>query len=332
MIEVDYIGPLSTLAGWYNFQIKSSCHTARQNMPGISIGRDDSGDDEIISISGAVISEQLTVSSQQLAVNKEQVTAGPSNLPGGEAPQSAEPAASVTPVPVYMAAKSDFVSVVNLKKMGTYSITGRDLGDVLQKTYDYIDTELHGGHVGITVQVNDIAFFWPSKLAKACFAEKCITPEMFFEKVSRFMRVQAPEVSQQPEEKKSPEAEPAAPVTPTPVYMAAKSDSIPAPKKANRNRNEKGYRASIRKEGNASGKFYGHTVVFSGKFSKTKSSLSVLAAGQGFNVETDITNNTTILVSNHSGSLKELEAQRRISRGQPVRIITEDEFINLLPC
>lgn len=98
------------------------------------------------------------------------------------------------------------------------------------------------------------------------------------------------------------------------------------------------YRAEIGRDGDPEGEFFGETIVFSGNFYLPKKELSCIASIKGCNVENDFTSRTTILVVGNQNpkalkgkekSNKQLAAEKRILRGEDVRILTESDFVKI---
>lgn len=99
------------------------------------------------------------------------------------------------------------------------------------------------------------------------------------------------------------------------------------------------YRAGIEKEGNPDGEFWGESIAFSGNFNVDKKEYSILASEMGCNVDYNLVKRTTILIvgTQNKNSLKEGEeksrkqiaAEKRILKGDYIRILSEDDFIKL---
>jgi hypothetical protein len=143
IINVDYIGPLSSLDGWYNFLVKSSYHTARQNMPGVSFGRDDSGDDEIISISRESVWQDLYQQEEKGdSLSEEKIFPEP-GAPDTSAPAYMERESILKPDP-----KAAIVKSGQLKVENGVSPEGKNIPDITDypelKTIDIAFTSKGG--------------------------------------------------------------------------------------------------------------------------------------------------------------------------------------------
>lgn len=96
---------------------------------------------------------------------------------------------------------------------------------------------------------------------------------------------------------------------------------------------------SIARDGNPEGPLAGEEVAFTGALSITRREAAILAAKIGCNVAETIRKSTTILVvgnqdirylAGHSKSSKHRKAEQLIKKGQPIRILTENDFNHLL--
>lgn len=92
-------------------------------------------------------------------------------------------------------------------------------------------------------------------------------------------------------------------------------------------------------EGNVEGEFYGEVAVFTGKLSMTKSEVATIAADKGVASEGGVNGNTTILVvgiqnpdvlKGYSKSSKHRKAEKKISEGQDIKIMSERDFWSML--
>ena len=97
--------------------------------------------------------------------------------------------------------------------------------------------------------------------------------------------------------------------------------------------------APIRREGNPEGVLYGENLVFTGALEIPRREAADLAAAAGCNVESGVTKKTTLLVvgdqdvtklAGHSKSSKHRKAETLIEKGQPIRILRETDFKNLV--
>lgn len=98
------------------------------------------------------------------------------------------------------------------------------------------------------------------------------------------------------------------------------------------------YKSRINKEGNPNGLFYGEVIVFSGTFFQPKENLSIIASDKGCKVENAFTSRTTILVvgtqnpkalKGQEKSSKHKAAEKRIAKGEDVRILSENDFMSM---
>jgi DNA polymerase-3 subunit epsilon len=95
----------------------------------------------------------------------------------------------------------------------------------------------------------------------------------------------------------------------------------------------------VTREGNPDGPFYGEVVVFTGSLCIPRSEAADLAAKIGCCVEAGVTKRTTLLVvgdedidrlAGHDKSSKHRKAEELIQSGQPIRIIQESDFTELV--
>ncbi len=96
---------------------------------------------------------------------------------------------------------------------------------------------------------------------------------------------------------------------------------------------------SFAQEGDPDGPFFGETIVFTGALSLTRKEAASLAALAGCNVGDGVTKATTILVvgtqdkdrlAGYDKSSKHRKAEQLISSGQNIRIITENDFLDMV--
>ena len=94
-----------------------------------------------------------------------------------------------------------------------------------------------------------------------------------------------------------------------------------------------------RRDGNPDGELSGQTLVFTGSLSIPRYEAADLAAAAGCRVDDGVTKHTTMLVvgdqdlrmlAGHEKSAKHLKAEQLISKGQPIRILGESDFIRVL--
>lgn len=95
----------------------------------------------------------------------------------------------------------------------------------------------------------------------------------------------------------------------------------------------------IEEEGNPDGELYGETIVFTGTLSMQRKEAAKLAAETGCSVKDAVTKETTILVigvpnlavlKDDKKSSKQRKAEKLIAEGNNIRIMYEQDFINLL--
>ena len=94
----------------------------------------------------------------------------------------------------------------------------------------------------------------------------------------------------------------------------------------------------ITKEGDPDGQLYDHVLVFTGKLGQPRSKMAELAANAGCKVASSVTKKTTLLIvgdqdigelNGNEKSSKHTKAEDLISQGQNIRILTENDFIEL---
>jgi DNA polymerase III subunit epsilon len=99
------------------------------------------------------------------------------------------------------------------------------------------------------------------------------------------------------------------------------------------------YEKSIPKEGNPDGVLAGQVVVFTGSLSMPRGDAAMLAASCGCSVKASVTMATTLVVvgdqdltllAGHEKSSKHRKAEELISGGQPIRIMGEAEFTEMV--
>lgn len=92
-------------------------------------------------------------------------------------------------------------------------------------------------------------------------------------------------------------------------------------------------------EGLTTGMLLGHVAVFTGSLTISREEAANLAANAGISVRTSVTAKTTLLIvgdqdlsvlAGHEKSAKHRKAEQAIADGQPIRIISESEFIALV--
>ena len=96
----------------------------------------------------------------------------------------------------------------------------------------------------------------------------------------------------------------------------------------------------VKREGNAEGKLYGETAVFTGALSIPRHQAADLAAFAGCDVGASVTKKTTLLIvgdqdirrfaPGQKKSSKQMKAEKLISEGQKIRIVKESNFIKLV--
>ena len=96
---------------------------------------------------------------------------------------------------------------------------------------------------------------------------------------------------------------------------------------------------SIKRTGNPDGPLAGEVMVFTGALSLPRKSAADMAAQAGCDVVPTVKKTTTLLVvgdqdirklAGHEKSIKHRKAEELISNGQPIRILTESDFIRLV--
>ncbi|MFN3457908.1 MAG: exonuclease domain-containing protein [Novosphingobium sp.] len=97
--------------------------------------------------------------------------------------------------------------------------------------------------------------------------------------------------------------------------------------------------ARVRREGNPDGPLYGEVIVFTGALAIPRREAADLAASVGCDVDSGVTKKTTLLVvgdmdvqrlAGHSKSSKHRKAEDLAAKGQPIRIIRETDFRELV--
>ena len=95
----------------------------------------------------------------------------------------------------------------------------------------------------------------------------------------------------------------------------------------------------VSREGNPDGPFYGEVLVFTGSLCIPRSEAADLAAKVGCRVDSGVTKRTTLLVvgdedverlAGHDKSSKHRKAEELIQSGQPIRMIQESDFSELV--
>ncbi|GAB4576305.1 MAG: hypothetical protein Tsb008_19800 [Rhodothalassiaceae bacterium] len=97
--------------------------------------------------------------------------------------------------------------------------------------------------------------------------------------------------------------------------------------------------AAIRRHGNPDGPLFGEVIVFTGALSIPRREAADLAASVGCEVDSGVTKKTTLLIvgdtdvqrlAGHSKSSKHRKAEELAAKGQPIRIIRETDFRELV--
>lgn len=97
--------------------------------------------------------------------------------------------------------------------------------------------------------------------------------------------------------------------------------------------------AAVRRDGNTDGSLYGEVIVFTGALAIPRSEAADLAASVGCAVDSGVTRKTTLLVAGdldvqrlagHEKSSKHRKAEDLAAKGQPIRIIRETDFRELV--
>lgn len=95
----------------------------------------------------------------------------------------------------------------------------------------------------------------------------------------------------------------------------------------------------VARKGNEDGPLWGEIIAFTGELSLTREHAAELAAEAGCTVTAGITKKTTMLVvgvqdlsvlAGHNKSSKQRKAEDLIAKGQPIRILTESDFLALV--
>jgi len=96
--------------------------------------------------------------------------------------------------------------------------------------------------------------------------------------------------------------------------------------------------STIKQEGNPEGALYGENIVFTGALSIPRKEAAGIAAKIGCNVLDNVTQKTTILVvgtqdstklAGYDKSLKHRKTEGLIDKGKQIKIITENDFVNM---
>lgn len=96
---------------------------------------------------------------------------------------------------------------------------------------------------------------------------------------------------------------------------------------------------TIKIDGNPDGKLYGENIVFTGSLFLTRAEAGILAAESGCNVSNTVNKKTTILIvgtqdnfklNGYNKSSKHRKAEELIFNGVDLKIISEDDFRNLI--
>lgn len=97
--------------------------------------------------------------------------------------------------------------------------------------------------------------------------------------------------------------------------------------------------SNVTKAGNPEGPLFGEMVVFTGVLSMPRREAADIAAMVGCNVGGNVTTETTVLVvgdqdvtklAGHNKSSKHRKAETLISKGVPIRILRETDFLNMM--
>ncbi|MEM8770429.1 MAG: exonuclease domain-containing protein [Pseudomonadota bacterium] len=103
--------------------------------------------------------------------------------------------------------------------------------------------------------------------------------------------------------------------------------------------NKRYEKASVTREGDADGPLFGETIVFTGALKITRQAAADLSARVGCNVGSSVTKKTTMLcvgdqdtsrLAGESKSSKHRKAEALIEAGQPIRIIRETDFVEMV--
>ena len=95
----------------------------------------------------------------------------------------------------------------------------------------------------------------------------------------------------------------------------------------------------IRRDGSPEGPLYGQVLVFTGALEMSRREAADLAANAGCKVDSGVTKNTTLLVvgdqdarklAGHEKSSKHRKAEALIEKGQPIRILRETDFKQII--
>lgn len=97
--------------------------------------------------------------------------------------------------------------------------------------------------------------------------------------------------------------------------------------------------ASIKRDGNPEGAFYGEVLVFTGTLNIPRREAAELASSKGFQVASNVTQETTYLVigdqdisklAGHEKSSKHRRAEELIKKGYQIRILKESDFQEII--
>jgi DNA polymerase-3 subunit epsilon len=97
--------------------------------------------------------------------------------------------------------------------------------------------------------------------------------------------------------------------------------------------------APIARDGNPDGLLYGEVLVFTGALQMVRRQAAELASAIGCQIDAGVTKDTTLLVvgdqdvqrlAGHSKSAKHRKAEELIRKGQPIRILRESDFLELV--
>jgi DNA polymerase-3 subunit epsilon len=96
---------------------------------------------------------------------------------------------------------------------------------------------------------------------------------------------------------------------------------------------------NVAQDGNPAGLLYGETLVFTGALARLRADAAMLASRAGCKVGANVTKDTTILVvgdedlrklAGYEKSRKQRKAEELIREGQEIKILTENDFENLI--
>lgn len=115
-------------------------------------------------------------------------------------------------------------------------------------------------------------------------------------------------------------------------WLIAVNNKIGSPKSANKKKQ------SVKMDGNSEGPLYGETVVFTGTLSIPRRDAAQIASTAGCNVVDNMNKKCTILVlgqqdlyrlAGKDKSAKQLQAEKFIKEGCSIKIISEDDFMQI---